>query len=355
MKLAADTTLAEGRYQLKRRLGAGGMASVWLASDSVLDRPVAIKLIADTLAADPEWRERFEREALAAASVTHHNVVRVFDYGFEDDRPWLVMEYVEGGSLAELIARGNTATIDLVPATRGLLSALEAVHAVGLVHRDVKPGNVLLDGYGEVRLTDFGVARRPDDTTGATQTGMVLGTARYVAPEVWAGAPASERSDLYSAGRVIAELAGDSPPGWASRLVEQLTAADPLARRASAEDALAVIPSPSREPPASAPTATVSLNATTLPLRPPNGLARAQSSVRGRARAAGIGPRAIGAMIAAVVMVGALIALFAAGAAAPPHTGGGSRTTVPLPAARSAPLGDQLNAITRIVDHAAGH
>jgi serine/threonine protein kinase len=327
------------------------MASVWLALDSRLDRRVAVKLIADTLASDAMWRARFAGEARTAASVAHPNVVRVFDYGFEEERPWLIMEYIEGGSLADVIADGRSAELELRGVAGGLLSALQAVHAAGLVHRDVKPGNVLLDSYGHVRLTDFGIARRPGDASTLTQTGMVLGTERYMAPEVRAGAPGSVQSDLYSAGRVLREVAGDRPPQWVRRLIESLAAEDPLARPASAEDAFTLAGSDGR--PAGATTATTPLAVLpTVPLPRPG--RRLSGSAPARRRPRGIRARVLGMAVAAAVVVAFVTVLAAGGFGASHPAPGGRRVSVPGPAPRTAPFTEQLNALQRIVEHAAG-
>jgi serine/threonine protein kinase len=329
------------------------MASVWLALDSRLDRRVAVKLIADTLASDATWRARFAGEARTAASVAHPNVVRVFDYGFEEERPWLIMEYIEGGSLADVIAEGRSAELELGDVAGGLLSALHAVHAAGLVHRDVKPGNVLLDSYGHVRLTDFGIARRPGDTSTLTQTGMVLGTERYMAPEVRAGAPASAQSDLYSAGRVIGEVAGDRPPQWVRRLIESLAAENPLARPASAEDAFALAASGSGGRSAGETTATTPLAVLpTVPLPRPG--SRLSGSAPARRRPRGFQARVLGVAVVAAVVVALVIVLAAGGLKASHPATGGKRVSVPGPAPRTASFTEQVNALQRIVEHAAG-
>ena len=235
MRPAEGVALADGRYTFVRHLGSGGMASVWLARDETLHRDVAIKLMADTLADDERWLARFQREARAAAALSHPHIVKVFDYGIEEHRPYLVMAHVPGGSLRDRLQDGGELP-DAGALARELLSALAHVHAAGIVHRDVKPGNVLLDEHGSSQLTDFGIAR-PQDATEMTQTGMVLGTIRYLAPEVADGGPATERSDLYSAGCVLRELAGGDPP--LRELLEALTDDDPERRPSSAEDALA--------------------------------------------------------------------------------------------------------------------
>ena len=224
------------RYRLERPLGRGGMASVWLASDEVLDRPVAIKVLSDTIASDPEFLARFRREARMAASLSHPNLIGVYDYAEAEERPYLVMEYVPGDNLAERMSAD--APTDCESLARELLGALGHIHAAGIVHRDVKPQNVLIAADGSPKLIDFGIAL-PRDATSLTRTGNLLGTARYIAPEVMQGEPATERSDLYSCGVVLRDCLGDDAPAHLRALVERLSAADPGARPASAREALA--------------------------------------------------------------------------------------------------------------------
>jgi serine/threonine protein kinase len=228
----------KGRYRIERVLGRGGMASVWLATDEVLERPVAIKVLSDGFAADPEFVARFSREARVAAGVRHPNLIGVYDYGEGQERPYLVMEYVPGGNLAERLAEG--AKVDPERLARELLGAVAHIHAAGIVHRDIKPQNVLLAPDGSAKLIDFGIAL-PPDATSITRTGNLLGTARYLAPEVMDGQPASERSDLYSCGLVLRDCIGEDTPGRLGTVVEQLSAKDPAARPASAAAALARI------------------------------------------------------------------------------------------------------------------
>ena len=208
MRLAEGAELAGGRYVLDRHLGSGGMASVWLAEDRRLHRAVAIKVMSDLLAGDERYLARFRREARAAASLSHRNVVPLYDYGTEDGRPFLVMAHVPGGSLRDRLRDGDAP--DPRRLAGDLLSALAQVHAAGIGHRDVKPGNVLVGDDGTAQLTDFGIAL-PADATAMTQSGVVLGTQRYLAPEVALGEPATAASDLFATGRVLEEVADGDP------------------------------------------------------------------------------------------------------------------------------------------------
>lgn len=235
----AAGVLVGGRYRFERRLAKGGMASVWLARDERLGRPVAVKAMSEALAEDEEYLLRFAREAKVAARIAHPNLVRVFDYG-AGERPYLVMEYVEDGSLATRIEQGTAGELDHERLVRDLLGALGAIHAAGVVHRDVKPANVLIDEHGHARLTDFGIAR-PRDATSLTETGQVLGTLRYIAPEVLAGGEADPRSDLYSLGILFREVAGEDRSPALAGLTDALTAPDPSSRPASASSALAIL------------------------------------------------------------------------------------------------------------------
>jgi hypothetical protein len=224
-----------GRYRLERRLGHGGMAMVWLGFDDRLERPVAVKILSDTLAGDSTYLERFRREARVAAGLQHPNLVPIYDFN-AGDRPYLVMEYVEGGDLGERLRAGNAPEPEAL--AEQLLAALRHIHAAGVIHRDIKPNNVLVDSYGEARLTDFGIAQ-PRDAAQLTQTGQVIGTETYLAPEVLAGEPATVRSDLYALGVVLARAAECDGAGadlWA--LIEQLRDDDPNARPLDAREAL---------------------------------------------------------------------------------------------------------------------
>jgi hypothetical protein len=305
------TALHDGRYTLQRRLGTGGMAAVWLARDERLDRPVAIKVLSDTLAGDEGYVRRFSREARVAAGLSHPNLVRVFDFG-DDPRPYLVMEYVEGGTLAEHLREGGELDCDAL--VRRLLEALDHVHEARIVHRDIKPANVLMGRDGRARLTDFGIAQ-PEDATQLTQTGGVMGTMRYLAPEVLAGEPATPASDLYALGMLIRDCTG-SGDDRLNALASRLTASEPGDRPQSAAAALAVLDD-------DAPTA-----ATQALPRP--ALPRARLPVSGRAAAIGI------AVLAAAVL---LVVLLTSG-------GGGSLPAAP---SRNAPLTRQLDGLDRAV------
>jgi eukaryotic-like serine/threonine-protein kinase len=225
--------LLKDRYRLERTLGRGGMAAVWLGHDEVLERPVAVKVLSDTIAGDPGFVARFRREARTAAGLSHPNLVGIYDFSEEGERPYLVMQFVPGENLAERLERGEG--VDCDRAARELLDALAHIHAVGILHRDVKPANIIIEPSGTAKLIDFGIAL-PRDATALTSTGLVLGTERYAAPEVMEGRPATERSDLYSLGVVLHACEGGS--GALRALVGEMTSKDPRDRPLSAGHAL---------------------------------------------------------------------------------------------------------------------
>lgn len=200
------------RYELVSRIAIGGMGEVWKATDSVIGRTVAIKILKDEYMGDPGFRERFRAEARHAALVNHEGIANVFDYGEEDGSAYLVMELVPGEALSSVLDREK-----ILPATKVLhivaqtAAALHAAHQAGLVHRDIKPGNLLITPDGAVKITDFGIARLADQVP-LTATGQVMGTVQYLAPEQASGKPASPATDVYSLGIVAYEaLAGKRP------------------------------------------------------------------------------------------------------------------------------------------------
>ena len=205
--------LFAGRYALGRLLGAGGAGRVYAARDERLHRDVAIKLV-PTASAEPVARQRFVREARSAAAFTHPNAVALYDAGEAEGSLYLVMELVVGESLAErLAAHGPLGPADSERIMAGVLSALAAAHVAGIVHRDVKPGNVLLGRDGAVKLADFGIAKRLDDAAGdVTMIGDIIGTPKYLAPELVGGDPATPSSDVYAAGVVLFEMLAGRPP-----------------------------------------------------------------------------------------------------------------------------------------------
>jgi serine/threonine-protein kinase len=203
------------RYELERRVGRGGMAEVWLAHDLLLTRPVAVKVLFPQFAADPAFVARFRREAQAAANLNHPNIVGVYDWGNEGGTYYIVMEYVENRTLSEIIKHeGGIDTRRATMVAADVAAALGFAHRNGVVHRDVKPGNVLIAPKGAVKVADFGIARAITAGTedNLTQTGSVMGTATYFSPEQAQGIPVDPRSDLYSLGVVMYEMVTGHPP-----------------------------------------------------------------------------------------------------------------------------------------------
>ena len=205
-------TVLSNRYRLDAKLGSGGMSTVYLARDEILDRPVAVKLMHDSMTAQPEQLERFNQEARAVAKLSNPNVVAVIDAGEDDGRPYIVFEYVEGETLKQRITRvGALESTEALAYAVEISQALEVAHERDMVHRDVKPQNVLIDSTGQAKLTDFGISRQLDEE-GMTADGKVVGTTDYVAPEQAMGNEVDTRADIYALGIVLYEmLAGDVP------------------------------------------------------------------------------------------------------------------------------------------------
>src|SRR6059058_3847972 len=201
-----------GRYRLDAQIGSGGMSTVYRAFDSVLERRVAVKLMHREIAADTDQLERFRREARAVAQLSHPHIVGVIDAGEEDGRPYIVFEYVEGETLKDRIRRMGRLPVDeAIAYAIEIARALRAAHARHIVHRVVKPQNVLIDEEGSAKVTDFGIARSLDEE-GLTADGRVLGTTDYVSPEQALGHAVNGQSDIYSLGIVLYEmLAGEVP------------------------------------------------------------------------------------------------------------------------------------------------
>ena len=202
-----------GRYELQDVVGSGGMSSVYRARDTVLERTVAIKILHEHYSDDPEYVERFRREARALAQLNHPNIVTVIDRGEFEGRQFIVFEHVEGENLKELVDREGQLPVDRALAlVHQVARGLAFAHDHGVVHRDVKPHNVLIDEDGVAKVTDFGIARSLEPADGLTETGTLLGTSEYIAPEQASGARVDERSDQYSLAVVLYELLAGEPP-----------------------------------------------------------------------------------------------------------------------------------------------
>ncbi|MGI8623940.1 MAG: protein kinase domain-containing protein [Solirubrobacteraceae bacterium] len=214
--------LFAGRYRVERRLGVGGMSTVQLAFDTRLERYVAVKLLAEHLAADDGFVARFRREALAAARLVHPNVVQVYDFGTENatGRQFIAMEYVEGNSGAEMLReQGRLPPREVVEICAQACRGLDYAHRNGVVHRDIKPGNILRNPEGIVKIADFGIAKAADDSD-ITRVGSVIGTAAYLAPEQARGEPAGPASDLSAPGVVASQLVAERLPYQGASLTE---------------------------------------------------------------------------------------------------------------------------------------
>jgi serine/threonine-protein kinase len=308
------------RYLLERTLGRGGMAAVWLGHDEVLDRPVAVKVLSDTIASDPGFVARFRREARTAAGLSHPNLVGVYDFSEEGERPYLVMQFVPGENLAARLERGERVDCDKL--ARELLDALAHIHQVGILHRDIKPANIVIEPSGTAKLIDFGIAL-PRDATALTSTGLVLGTERYAAPEVMEGKPATERSDLYSCGLVLKSCEGQCSRALGG-LVGEMTSKDPRGRPLSAREALEQLERPDTVD--EQPTEVFQVSPPPPPSPPPAPPSRPPSHERADASGSGSGSRktavaAVLGLLAALAVV-ALVALNSGGGEEGGNAGG---------------------------------
>lgn len=227
--MAAPSNVFANRYEIVREVARGGMADVYLARDTKLDRPVALKVLSAELSRDPAFVERFRLEAQAAANLNHPNIVSIYDWGQEHGTSFIVMEFVDGRTLRDIIrSEGAIAPAQVADLGAETAAALAFAHKNSLVHRDVKPGNVLITPAGQVKVADFGIARADGAAGGLTRTGAVMGTAVYFSPEQAQGQPCDGRSDVYSLGVVLYEMAtgvapftGDSPVAVAYKQVRE--------------------------------------------------------------------------------------------------------------------------------------
>ena len=200
------------RYEIVEILGEGGMAFVYKARDKQLQRDVAIKTLKPNYVNQEKFVDRFRREAQTAANLNHPNIVQIFDWGIEDE-PYFVMEYIEGNTLTSIISGNRTVGLnDILYIGSQVANGLKEAHKRGLVHRDIKPGNIMITPYGKVKVTDFGIVSLQNEESDITKTGAVLGTASYISPEQAQGKPVSFESDLYSLGTVLYELITGKPP-----------------------------------------------------------------------------------------------------------------------------------------------
>jgi serine/threonine-protein kinase len=386
-----------GRYRLESPVAAGGVGEVWRGRDEVLGRAVAVKLLRAEFTSHPETLGRFRAEARHAAAVAHPGVAQVYDYG-EDGRPYLVMELVEGPSLAGVLAGGPLPAGRVVDVVAQAAAALAAAHAAGLVHRDIKPANLLLGPGGVVKVTDFGIAYAAGSAP-VTRTGTLVGTPAYLAPERAAGPPATPASDLYSLGIVGYECLTGAPPftgtavevalahqhrplpplpasvpAGVAALVTQLTAKDPSQRPASAaqaadqagrlRDALAASP-------AATPAPTLQITQATTLAPTPVGTPAASSLDSGQwagqppTRNRRIRPGPVWAAATAVAVVAVLAGWLLAGHGGPAHPAARQATTTPATSPPASPrlaqvssaalTGQPLSAVRRQLRHEGLH
>ena len=230
--------IVKERYEILEVLGEGGMAFVYKARDTQLERFVAIKTLKPNYVNQETFVDRFKREAKTAANLNHPNIVQIFDWGIEEE-PYFVMEYIEGNTLTSIIAKNRTISLsDILFIGAQVSSGLHAAHQKGLVHRDIKPGNIMITPDGKVKVTDFGIVSLQNEESDITKTGSILGTASYISPEQAQGKPVSIESDLYSLGTVLYELitgkapfSGDSPISTATKHLTEKPEKPSLFRR----------------------------------------------------------------------------------------------------------------------------
>src|SRR5690349_17880374 len=211
---ASDTLIGrtfDTRYVIERKLGSGGMADVYLAEDQELGRQVALKLLDDRHASDEQFVERFRREAQSAAGLNHPSIVSIFDRGYAEGTYYIAMEYLDGRTLKELLVKNGPTPVPIaIDYARQILGALAFAHRNGIVHRDIKPHNIVVGSDGRLKVTDFGIAR--SGASQMTEAGSIVGTAQYLSPEQARGAPVDPRSDLYSLGIVLYEMLTGTVP-----------------------------------------------------------------------------------------------------------------------------------------------
>ena len=215
MSNTGNATVINDRYEIHKRVGRGGMADVFMARDLLLDRQVAIKILFPEFAVDPNFVERFRREAQAAANLSHPNLVNVYDWGRYEGTYFIAMEYVEGRTLGDILkTNGQLTPKQSAEIASEVAAALGFAHEAGLAHRDIKPANILIGSNGQVKVADFGIARALNSASDSnlTQVGSVMGTASYFSPEQAQGAQPEPRSDLYSLGVVMYEMVAGKPP-----------------------------------------------------------------------------------------------------------------------------------------------
>jgi serine/threonine-protein kinase len=335
-----------GRYEVSERLGHGGMATVYLAEDRELGRSVAVKILADNLAGDDDLRKRFKREARLAAKLDHPNVVQVYDVGEEGDRPFIVMELIDGGTLADKLdrPRGLPAR-DRVPVLQQMCEGLGHAHERGLVHRDIKPQNLLIrKADGCLKIVDFGIARAVEETR-LTQTGRVVGTDRYMAPEQLSDGKITPATDVYACGVVADEtLPARRRPPELNEIVERCLREDPADRF---EDATALGEALSTVNGTGAPTRPLARSAVsrTPATRPTRAMkSRPKRTGRGTRRGFPAGTRA------RLVAAAAVAVLLVAGIAVAISSGGSDETTNAAGEAQGAGNGSAVERAPRLSD-----